>query len=251
MSPAAIRAATPVCLSRTVFLSQEALDLGRHGLGTQLDLIAHGETQDRTATTPFPPRVSRTCRILRLTLDRKPVRQVIREPVVTVPHFVHGREQVINERQQFWDGPEAVANRSPRISGWPQAFDVLAGLPQDRDFCVPKSIDRLLSVADEKDRRLDRRVVHEAEPFTPRLNEERDEVPLRSTRVLELIHEDVVVARLELVPALSELVHLPEQLQRTLQDIRKIQQGPATRVRVCTPRRRSRTSAVRRAPAPN
>jgi hypothetical protein len=54
--------------------------------------------------------------------------------------------------------------------------------------------------------------VNEAESLAPRFDEQGHEVPLQAVRVLELVHEHVVIARLEPVAALGELVHLAQQL---------------------------------------
>ena len=101
----------------------------------------------------------------------------------------------------------------------PQRLDVAAGLLQDRDVRVAESVNRLLAVADDEDGRAGR----QAEPLAPRLHQERHELPLRPARVLELVHQHVVVAGLEAITALRELVHLAQQIQRALQDVREIE----------------------------
>ena len=63
----------------------------------------------------------------------------------------------------------------------------------------------------------------EPEPLAPRLNQERHELPLRAARVLELVHEHVVVARFEPEAALRELVHLPEQIEGALEHVREVE----------------------------
>ena len=63
----------------------------------------------------------------------------------------------------------------------------------------------------------------EPEPLAPRLDQQRDELPLRAARVLELVDEDVVVARFEAKAALGELVHLPQQIERALEHVREIE----------------------------
>ena len=68
--------------------------------------------------------------------------------------------------------------------------------------------------------------VGEAEPLTPGLDEQRDQLPLRAAGVLELVDEHVVVARLEPVAALRELVHLAQQVERALEDVGEIQHRP-------------------------
>ena len=63
------------------------------------------------------------------------------------------------------------------------------------------------------------------DPFAgaPRANQLADQAPLRPARVLELVDQDVLVPRLEPVAAARELFHLPEQLERALEQIRKIE----------------------------
>ena len=61
-------------------------------------------------------------------------------------------------------------------------------------------------------------------PSPQLLHQLRDEVPLRAARVLELVDEHVAVARLELVAALRELVHVLEELNGPLEDAREIEQ---------------------------
>ena len=50
-----------------------------------------------------------------------------------------------------------------------------------------------------------------------------DQPPLRAARVLELVDQHVLVARFESIPAARELLHLPEQLQRALEQIGEIE----------------------------
>ncbi len=61
--------------------------------------------------------------------------------------------------------------------------------------------------------------------LAPGLREQRDQIPLRAARVLKLVDEDVVVARLEAIAALGELLHLAEQRARVQQEIREIEDG--------------------------
>ena len=87
-------------------------------------------------------------------------------------------------------------------------------------------------------------------PFAPRLHQQRDQLPLRAARVLELVHEHVVVARLEPEPALRELVHPPQQHERALEHVREVER----RARVERPpvllQRDREHPADARAPAP-
>ena len=63
----------------------------------------------------------------------------------------------------------------------------------------------------------------EPEPFAPRLDQQRDQLPLRAAGVLELVDEHVVIARLEPEAALRELVHLPQQLERALEHVGEVE----------------------------
>ena len=94
--------------------------------------------------------------------------------------------------------------------------DESGGLIEHRNVRVPKAVDRLLSIADDEDRR-GKRVGRGAEALAPAPDQVRDEIPLRPARVLELVDEHVAVPRFELVAALRELVHLLEQLDRPLE----------------------------------
>ena len=61
------------------------------------------------------------------------------------------------------------------------------------------------------------------EAFSPGLDQQRHQLPLRAAGVLELVDQHVVVARLEPEAALRELVHLPQQVERPLQHVGKIE----------------------------
>ena len=63
----------------------------------------------------------------------------------------------------------------------------------------------------------------ESRAFAPGLDEQRHELPLRAARVLEFVNEHVVIARFEPVPALREVVHPPQQIERPQQQIREIE----------------------------
>ena len=58
--------------------------------------------------------------------------------------------------------------------------------------------------------------------FAPGLDEQGHEFPLRAAGVLKLVHEHVVVARLEPVAAPREILHPSEQVERLEQEIREI-----------------------------
>ena len=93
---------------------------------------------------------------------------------------------------------------------------------EQRGLGVAKSVNRLLAVADHEDRGR-QRAGGGAEALAPALDEQRHELPLRAARVLELVDEHVLVARLELVAAPRELLHLLEQIDGARQDLGEIQ----------------------------
>ena len=85
----------------------------------------------------------------------------------------------------------------------------------------------------------------EAEPLAPRLDQQRDQLPLRAARVLELVDQHVVVARLEPEAALRELVHLAQQVERALEHVREVEDRPLVeRGRYCA----SAIANIRRMP---
>ena len=114
----------------------------------------------------------------------------------------------------------------------------LPGILQHRDFRVAESIDRLLAVADDEDRR----IRDESEPFTPGFDQQRDQLPLRAARVLELVDQDVVISRFETEAALGEFIHPAQQLQRPLEDVGEIQHRARRQVSGDTARARRQTS---------
>ena len=106
----------------------------------------------------------------------------------------------------------------------PKRFNEARRVLQYCDFGVAKAVDRLLAIAHDEDRRLER-VGRCAEAFTPAPDQLRHQFPLRAARVLELVHQHVVVARLEAVAAARELVHLLQQMDRPLEHAGEIEQG--------------------------
>ena len=114
-----------------------------------------------------------------------------------------------------------IARRESRSGA--QAIDERAGLVHDRDIGVAEPVDRLLAIADEKNRRHERRALGDAAALAPRSDQQRDELPLRPARVLKLVEQHVVIAPLEPVAAARELVHLRQQRQRLRERLRKIE----------------------------
>ena len=131
----------------------------------------------------------------------------------------HLRERVVDEGEQRRHRAEAARDRTPRAARRPQRLDVAAGLVQHGDLRVAEAVNRLLSIADDEDGRAGR----EPEAFTPRLDQQRHQLPLRAAGVLELVHQHVVIPRFETVAALRELVHLAQQVEGALEHVRKIQ----------------------------
>ena len=101
---------------------------------------------------------------------------------------------------------------------------------QHGDVGVAKAVNRLLSVADDEDRRLQRTRMGDAGTFAPRGDEQRDQLPLGPARVLEFVDEDMVIPR---PPADSGSGQTPP--------------SGAGAQRLAAARRRSRAPRVRRA----
>ena len=158
----------------------------------------------------------------RTGLDRKPIAVFVGEAARSGVGLRHLREDVVDEVQQAGHGAKTARNRPARPSFRPQLLNVLGGVLQHGNVGVAETVDGLLPIADDEDRRIRR----EPEPFAPGLDEQRHELPLCPARVLELVHENVVKTRFEAIAALRELVHLPQQLQRLLEHVGKIEDGP-------------------------
>ena len=105
-----------------------------------------------------------------------------------------------------------------------QPGDEVGGLVEHGDLGVAEPVDRLLAVADHEDRRR-QGAGRRAEAFAPASDEQRHELPLRAVRILEFVDQHVLVPRLELVPALRELLHLLEQADGAGQHFGKIEDG--------------------------
>ena len=163
--------------------------------------------------------------------------------------FSIGAEHIVHERRESRGaGAKADRNRPPRIVLLAQAGDERRRLVEHRDVGVAESVDRLLPVADDEDRRLDG-VGGGAEALAPVAHQLRDQLPLRAAGVLELVDEHVAIARLEPEPALRELVHVLQQLHRSLEHAREVEQRVAFERALVLARARPRRSARRRATA--
>ncbi len=87
---------------------------------------------------------------------------------------------------------------------------------------MPEPVNRLLAIADDEDRR---RGVGNALAFSPRVDEELHEPPLQPARVLKLVDQDVVVARLQLQAAARELFLPRQEPHGSLEHAGKVEQG--------------------------
>ena len=97
----------------------------------------------------------------------------------------------------------------------------LRGFVEQRHLGVPEPVDGLLAVADDEDRR---RRVGGALAFAPGIDQQLDQPPLQPARVLELVHQHVVIARLQLQPAARELLLPLEQRDRPREHAGEIEQ---------------------------
>ena len=86
---------------------------------------------------------------------------------------------------------------------------------------MPEPVDRLLAIADDEDRR---RGVGRPLAFAPGIDEQRDQPPLQSARVLEFVDEQMVVARLQLETASRKFFLIGQQPDRAGEHARKIEQ---------------------------
>jgi hypothetical protein len=121
---------------------------------------------------------------------------------------------VVDEREQSRDGTETARNDATDVAVRTQGGQIAACLVQHGDIRVAEAVNGLLPVANDEDGRLERTRMGQAEALAPGLHQQRHELPLCTARVLELVDEDVVISRLEAVPALSEFVHLAQQFER-------------------------------------
>src|SRR5688500_18300525 len=132
---------------------------------------------------------------------------------------------IVDERKQAGNRPKAARNRPAHVTRGPKRLEMTARFAEHGHVGVTKSVNRLLAIPDDEDRWLKRAGVRDAGALSPRLDQQRHELPLRPARVLELVDEDVVITRLEAVAALGELLHLPEEVERTKQHLREVEDG--------------------------
>ena len=189
-----------------VVLAEYPDDLLRDGRGTLFRFVRHRDPQRRSSP-------------VRSRIDGESIRLAVRE--VVGPRFWPRDfpEQIIDERQEFRERAEAARNRPSGIPAGPDPFDVPARFLQHGDFRVAEPVDRLLPIADDEDGR----VGGQPEPFSPRLNQERHQLPLGTARILEFVDEHVVIPRFEAEAALRKFIHLPEQRQRALEHVGEVQ----------------------------
>ena len=158
-------------------------------------------------------------------LVRKTILLGIDEGITPLWRLLHVVADIVDEAEQRRRRPEAARDGPPHVTIWAQRVDMAARLVQHRHIRVAEPVDRLLAVADDEHRRREGPLIRQTDPFTPRPDEQRYELPLRPAGVLKLVHEQVVIARLETVPALRELLHPPEQTERVQQHIGEIEHG--------------------------
>jgi hypothetical protein len=121
--------------------------------------------------------------------------------------------------QEIGNRTEAARDRPAGPAAGTKTVDEPGRLLEHTNFGVSES-DRW-TASDPRRRRS--RARGDAETLTPRVDQERHQFPLGAARVLELVDQHVMVAGLETEPALGELVHLPQQLDRLLQHVREVE----------------------------
>ena len=134
--------------------------------------------------------------------------------------------QVVDETQQARHRPEAVADAPQRAVPGAQRADFRRRVVEHADIGVPERVDRLLPVSDDEDRGRQGRFRREAQALAPGPHQQRHQFPLGARRVLELVDEHVVVARLEQVAAARELVHVAEQPPRADEQFAEVEHAP-------------------------
>src|SRR3954464_14978885 len=118
-------------------------------------------------------------------IDRKPIALVVPEAIAALRRFFDPAEDIVDEREKRRNGPEADGDRAAGIAVRSEPADELRGFVQHGHVRVSKAVDRLLSIADDEDRRGEG-VGGSAQPLSPCPHELRDELPLSPARVLEL-----------------------------------------------------------------
>src|SRR3954468_16955312 len=104
----------------------------------------------------------------------------------------HLAEHIVDEREQRRDRTKTPRDRSPAARGRPQRRDEATRFMEERELGVKEPVDRLLAIADDEDRRLR----DQSCALTPRLDEQRDELPLLTARCPELVEDAEGVAPL-------------------------------------------------------
>src|SRR5262245_51898661 len=132
-----------------------------------------------------------------LVRHRKHVVVVVAKCVTPRGSFFDGGKQIVGKCEQLTHGSKAARDRRPHLSNRPQRLDETRCFVEDSHLCVAKSIDRLLAVADDEDRRRSL-APNQAKPLGPRPDQQLDQLPLGAAGVLELVDEYMVITRLEL-----------------------------------------------------
>src|SRR5206468_8797994 len=133
------------------------------------------------------------------------------------------RKQIVDEGQNGGHRSEADRDRPARMAAWPELSDESGRFVDERDLRVAEPVNRLLAVADDKDRRREG-IVRGPEPFAPARDQLPDQLPLRAARILEFVDEHMAVPRFEPQPRLGKLVEVFQQLERALDEAGKVDQ---------------------------
>ena len=133
-------------------------------------------------------------------------------------------KEIVGEHENLRHRSKASGNRPPRVPFWTKRLDKRGGLVHDSHIRVSKSVDGLLAISDEKDRRIERSSVRDASAFSPRANQQRDERPLSAARVLKFVEQHMMVPPFEAIPASRKFLHLCQQEKRAREDLRKVEE---------------------------
>ena len=116
-------------------------------------ISAHASGVSRDARAPSASDPSRRRR--RASIGKRSC-FVVAERIAPRRRLVDVVADVVDEREQRRHRAEAARDRPPHVAAGPQRLEVPAGLAQHRDVGVAEAVDRLLAVADDEDRGLQR-----------------------------------------------------------------------------------------------
>ena len=185
-----------VAIAHQHCLADEPRDFGSRRARTRLEGVSGQDPQHRGRV------------MSRNGLNGEAILLLVHKGVGSIGKLRDRVTEIVDERQERRNGAEAARDRATHVSTWPEPPHVVAGHAEQRDVGIAESVDRLLSIAHDEDRRRQRAGVCEPRPFTPRLHEQRHELPLRTTRILKLVDQDMVIPRFQAEATLRELLHL-------------------------------------------